>query len=462
MPRSFDRFQPQVTHDPLAGLEFNITRNLGNISDIIGDSIKNLIELAKQEILDSILGAGGTLLQLTEWATAIFQNFDAVEAAQDAVKGLLDALMAVFGGNGADLGDVQEWKTGLDGLLDGLQSQIEGIPGVGDFFELVTGVADSDPNDAASWIRTNIFGIRDTANSADTKATNAQTAAGNASTAASNAAALANAASAATTNVVQSMFNTWFGSGSNGSTQDVITTVQAIKDATMNGYTVETKTASGTWTKPAGLSELVVICVGAGEDGGAATNTTGGSAGLSGGFIVQAIPVESVGATVSFTVGTSNGARTSFGSFVQSNPSEGGQATQFGYAVTASIPGDGGKGGDGYKTTGTAVPAQPGGDGGGTPLAAGGAGGAIGPNDGAPGGAADAGALTKCGGGGGGGGGGGVATLMGFGNGGNGANGGFPGGGAGGAGSKGNPNTFGRNGTPGKGAPGVLWIFWKA
>ncbi|SDT84884.1 hypothetical protein [Gordonia westfalica] len=57
---------------------------------------------------------------------------------------------------------------------------------------------------------------------------------------------LAHAATANIASIINGIFNGWFGGGSVGDPQEVQYTIQAIADAVLNGYNVETKVTSGT------------------------------------------------------------------------------------------------------------------------------------------------------------------------------------------------------------------------
>jgi len=254
-------------------------------------------------------------------------------------------------------------------------------------------------------------------------------------------------------------------------------TIEAIKDAVINGYTVETITTSESWAGPAGsMTELIVILVASGEDGanGGATfsnsgGANGGAAGRGGGYLVQTLSPGDITFPVDITIGV-NGGATSFGSYASVGAgAAGGMATQFGYSDTISTPGAGGKGGNVTSgsssqagVNGVSSAAAAGGSGGAGVSGGNGAGGA-----GAAGGNADPAATTKCGGGGGGGGGSRwsfdfpLASAWG----GDGGDGGYPGGGGGGGGAAAVPITPQgyqcAGGLGGLGAPGIVWIFYR-
>ena len=398
------------------------------------------------------------------------------------LSGILSGKWNLIEGLQGAVSAVQNVVSGVQTALAALQDKVENIPVLGDFFELVTGKPDSDPNDAASWIRnaldaigkaatgasnpasgdsflTNIFnaitGVRNTATGADTKATAAQGTANAAQTAAGAANALANAATSAANNalsgvtqVAKSIFDTWFGgSTAAGTPAEVQQAIEAIKQAVINGYTVDTITASGSYAKPSeSTRELVVAGMGGGSSGAFGSNGTTsaggvrGLGGLNGGYLVLRLNPDAITWPVPVTIGT-NGNDTLFGSYLTTVSGAGGIQSDFGYQATSSTPGNGGAGGTGgykagtqanYGTAGSigiASAAANGGSGGSaTSLPAG---------AGAAGQSVSAGVAIKCGGAGGGGG----------------------GGGGGGAGFS--SGSQGAGGAPGPGATGVLWVFWK-
>ncbi|SDT84915.1 hypothetical protein SAMN04488548_1131, partial [Gordonia westfalica] len=100
---------------------------------------------------------------------------------------------------------------------------------------------------------------------------------------------LAHAATANIASIINGIFNGWFGGGSVGDPQEVQYTIQAIADAVLNGYNVETKVTSGTWTKPENITELIVGLIGCGKNGsdGHLQYHTRAAGGLGGGYIFQ-------------------------------------------------------------------------------------------------------------------------------------------------------------------------------
>jgi hypothetical protein len=279
----------------------------------------------------------------------------------------------------------------------------------------------------------------------------------------------------AVSDIVSGIFNGWFGSGSTGDPAEVQYVIEAIKDTVTAGYNVTTFTSSGSWNKPAGVSEIIVILIASGANGAsgstaknsAGITVQGGSGGQDGSYVVQQLEPADVPNSVPITVGI-NGGNTSFGSLVTVSPgAAGGMATQFGFSETTSLPGAGGKGGNVV----TASSAATGNTGGSSAVAGGGSGGtgrnASGNGSGNAGDAGDnanPAAVTKCGGGGGGGGGGcySAGTFVNA-TGGNGGPGGYPGGGGGGGGAAATAEAgnVAAGGTPGPGAAGILWIYWR-
>lgn len=286
----------------------------------------------------------------------------------------------------------------------------------------------------------------------------------------------------------QNMFNSWFGGSSAvGTPTEVATTIEAIKQAVIGGYVVDTFTSNGTWTKPPNLIEWYGVAIGGGGKGmpGEGVVDTsgaiheGGVGGSSGGYIAQQIEPAAVPASVAVSIGTgattngADGGITSIGSLVSSSPNGNGISTITGYLSTSSMPGSGGKGGSASGGAGSGGTATAGTSGGSAALGAGGAGGQgkvgtgnqVG-NSGSTGGTASLTGPTKSGGGGGGGGGG-VGGSGGLGSsytGGSGGNGGYPGGGSGGGGTSCRGGSYGtmNAGNPGNPAHGVAFIIYKA
>lgn len=256
------------------------------------------------------------------------------------------------------------------------------------------------------------------------------------------------------------IFNGWFGGGGTGTAAEVTYTVEAIKDAVINGETVTTFAFDEVnWAVPAHTT-CTAILIGGGQNGGGGGDFNlggvGGAGGLHGSF--KGVAIDLTGIThLDIKIGAAG--QLSYIREAHSTPhtgtlvvesaphgSVGGISTTYGYSPTTSLPGSGGAGatGSGLGVVGISTPAAAGGGGGGSGFwgGPGGAGGSV-----------SAGASTKCGGAGGGGGG---SALNAFQLGGTGGPGGYPGGGAGGGGT-------GRNngGPPGGGAPGVVWLFYK-
>lgn len=286
------------------------------------------------------------------------------------------------------------------------------------------------------------------------------------------------------TDLAQGAWNAWFPGDPGGGPSDPVEknayVIEAVKDAVINGWTVEAKTSSESWAGPPGpVTEMRVIVVASGEDaanGGAIFANSGGSAnggarGRGGSFLVQALNPDDITYPVAITVGV-NGGDTSFGSYVAVTPgAEGGEGGDFGYQPTLSLPGDGGRGGNVVQSTtaGAGVNGEASAVAGGGSAGAGhgsSGGGTSSGGNGAAGGNANPAATTKCGGAGGGGGG--AAWRDGIGSnayGGDGGDGGYPGGGGGGGGAAAcSPTPFGVDadgGPGGLGAPGIVWIYYR-
>lgn len=108
-------------------------------------------------------------------------------------------------------------------------------------------------------------------------------------------------------------------------------------------------TASGTWTKPAGLKYAVVKVQGAGGGGGASdnTNSRAGAGGGGGGYSEKTIVAASLGATETVTVGTGGA-----GGVAAAGTGTTGSSSSFGTHATATGGGGGTAGGNGVGGVG--------------------------------------------------------------------------------------------------------------
>lgn len=396
------------------------------------------------DIVEWITGvAGGDGNDLSDWAAEID------DAAADAIEGLQDLASGLLSNPGSLLGDLSIGKiTGLtaqltalndfiQGVVDAIISVLRGIPFVGG------GIAD---------LVEDIAQLKTTANQS--------------------------------TQIIDDIEAGWTGGTPTGTPTGVLDTIGAIRSALVGDYNVDVITSSTTWHKPSNLVEIhAAVCNGGGRGhqgndvGGSGNTAEGGAGGVGGGWLVQELNPDDIASTVSVTVGAgqsvtngANGGVSSFGSHVVGVAGEGGIGQPWGYIETASLPGNGGKGG---SVSGTSTGAQVSSPGDSSPLASGGAGVAgissgsngIG-NTGTAGAAASTTGPSKAGGGGGSGGGSryydsisSSGTTVG----GTGGTGGFPGGGGGGGGAAGRGLAAGprQGGAGGNGANGVVIVFWK-
>jgi len=132
------------------------------------------------------------------------------------------------------------------------------------------------------------------------------------------------------------------------------------------GYTIIREyTASATWTKPAGMYELLVVCVGAGGGGGSgrvgnpSTNRLGGTGGGGGAIAWVRFLSASLPAQCDITIGVGGPSGSSVGTLASNgNNGTAGTATTFttgsGAATRTLVSANGGNGGNG-GTTGTSV-----------------------------------------------------------------------------------------------------------
>ena len=288
---------------------------------------------------------------------------------------------------------------------------------------------------------------------------------------------------------INNMYSGWYGTSGTGTTADVTSTVNGIKTAVQGGWTTETITTSGTWTRPwsAGSEprEFWAICISGGAGGGGGrtgvtgTSWIGGSGGKGGTYLAQQIDPTTIPSTVTATIGAggsggkggrqnnsptagagSAGGDTSFGSLAVafSNAVSSSIASVFGFYDASSS--GGGNGGQGVHASGS--PAATAGLS--TPLASGGAIGTVSsPSVFTPGGDGAAASLTgqtRSGGGGGGGGVivGGVSASSPYRMGGHG---GFPGGGGGGGNAYPGGSSSAYAGSGGNGANGAIVLLWR-
>lgn len=161
----------------------------------------------------------------------------------------------------------------------------------------------------------------------------------------------------------------------NGSANQVLTSAGGTSAPTWEslptGYrigSIQTFTANGTWTKPAGCTAVIVKMVGGGAGGGGAPATSGVqfscAAGGSAGGYVEALVTDGdgLGSSETVTVGAggsggsgangSDGGNTTFGSHLTANGGTGGQQNGPAGSITTV---DGRAGGSGTITNGTGL-----------------------------------------------------------------------------------------------------------
>lgn len=288
----------------------------------------------------------------------------------------------------------------------------------------------------------------------------------------------------------------WTGGSTSGVDLDVYDTMGAIRALVGgDGYTRVNVTSTTTLTKPAGVTEVIVVGIAAGQNGSSGSKVTsngggGGQGGQGGGHKVQALDASGFSA-LHVNIGVPGNpilvrANSSVGPVLMDvHPgATGAMATPFGYTPSNSQAGGGGGGGGGGRvnadyTNGAGGSGVGGGmdglsasGGGGASGGTGGTGGtggssasAIGGSNGGAGGSNSPSMTIPCGGGGGAGGPGGSGNNMGKGgNGTAGGPGGFPGGGGGGGGGSGAGNAFGGSGgagSGGAGGSGLAIIFYR-
>lgn len=125
---------------------------------------------------------------------------------------------------------------------------------------------------------------------------------------------------------------------------------------------LETFTASGTWTKDAGLVAATVIVVGGGGAGGGAAATGAneascGAGGSAGGIAIESFAAGDLGATETVTIGAAgagasgttggNGGTSSFGALCSATGGAGGTTTTAGAGIAHAFPGSAGVGSGG-------------------------------------------------------------------------------------------------------------------
>ena len=128
----------------------------------------------------------------------------------------------------------------------------------------------------------------------------------------------------------------------------------------INSYVLTEFTSSGTWTKPAGLKRVMVLCVGAGggagsgRQGAAGENRFGGGGGGGGGCSWRMIDADSLTSTITVTIGTGGtGGAAQASTSSNGNAGTAGGDTSFGGLVIAKGGNGGGGGSTAAGTAGT-------------------------------------------------------------------------------------------------------------